>query len=75
MEFSTNAINFICQNFNVQPAEFSSDVSSKDETQVLYEALINKLAEQARYYDESENFLTNDHLYEAYRVLAFERSG
>lgn len=28
-----------------------------------------------KYYDECENFLTNDHLYEAYRVLAFERPG
>jgi hypothetical protein len=27
------------------------------------------------YFDGSENFLTNDNLYEAYRVLAFERPG
>lgn len=70
MEFCTNAINFICQSFNVQSSDLGSAVSSKDETQILYDSLINKLSEQVKYFNESENFLTNDHLYEAYRILA-----
>jgi hypothetical protein len=51
LEFTTNAINFICQNFNVQSAELGSAVANKDDTQILYDTLINKLVEQARYFD------------------------
>lgn len=65
----------MCQNFNLQPTDISVASQSKDETQVLYDSLIGRLAQQVRYLEETNNFLTNDHLYEALRVLSMERSG
>ena len=68
MDFCINSINFICQNFNVVSADLNA--ANKDEIQVLYDGLVNRLAEQTKYYEESENFLTDDNIYEAYRILS-----
>ena len=68
MDFCINSINFICQNFNVVSAGLNA--ANKDEIQVLYDGLVNRLAEQTKYYEESENFLTDDNIYEAYRILS-----
>jgi hypothetical protein len=74
LEFSINAANFIVQNFPTVSADMKN-VSSKDETQVVYEGIINKLAQQVKYYEQCENFLTHDQLYEGLRILALERPG
>lgn len=39
------------QNFNVQSADLISTPQSKDEIQVLYDGLINRLAQQVKYYE------------------------